>query len=178
MLSAYGELHGRVTRKSFAEVSAGVTIASPSGFRRSRQVPGPGTNIAIGGNARFVKRISYGREAAKLIRRPRECSETKTLRRFDCGGSSTSANLTCRLERTTGAVRHRRQPRAIQQRRRATTLRMHPRRFPPTRRGDPKRRAERSVFETPAVAASQVFVYSERRRGYERVELDFAVGTE
>ena len=49
VLSTYGELHGRVTRESFAEGSAGETVSSPSGFRRSRQVPGPWTSIVIAG---------------------------------------------------------------------------------------------------------------------------------
>ena len=54
-------------------------------------------------------------------------------------------------------------------------MRVYPREFPATRRRDPKRRAEREVYETLAVAARQGFVYYEWRRGYERIELDFAV---
>ena len=54
-------------------------------------------------------------------------------------------------------------------------MRMHPREFPPNRRGDPKRRAERQVFEALAGSDRRGFVYYEWRKGYQHVELDFAV---
>ena len=57
-------------------------------------------------------------------------------------------------------------------------MRMHPKEFPPNRRGDPKRRAELRVFEALAGIYRQGFVHYEWRRGYERIELDFAVWIE
>ena len=54
-------------------------------------------------------------------------------------------------------------------------MRMYPREFPPGRRRDAKRRAERRVYEALAGSDRQGFVYYEWRRGYERIELDFAV---
>ena len=57
-------------------------------------------------------------------------------------------------------------------------MRMHPQEFPPNRRGDPKRRAELRVFEALAGINRQGFVHYEWRRGYERIELDFAVWIE
>ena len=57
-------------------------------------------------------------------------------------------------------------------------MRMHPREFPPNRRGDPKRRAERQVYEALAGSDCQGFAYYEWRKGYEHIELDFAVWIE
>ena len=54
-------------------------------------------------------------------------------------------------------------------------MRMFPREFPSARRKRPKRQAERRVFEALANITRQGFVYYEWRRGYERIELDFAV---
>ena len=54
-------------------------------------------------------------------------------------------------------------------------MRMFPREFPATRRRMPKRRAERLIFEALASSGRQGFVYYEWRRGYGRIELDFAV---
>ena len=54
-------------------------------------------------------------------------------------------------------------------------MRVYPREFPATRRRDPKRRAEREVYEALAGSDRRGFVYYEWRRGYERIELDFAV---
>ena len=54
-------------------------------------------------------------------------------------------------------------------------MRMRPREFPPARLEMPKRRAERQVFEALAGTDRQGFVYYEWRRGYEHIELDFAV---
>ncbi len=54
-------------------------------------------------------------------------------------------------------------------------MRMYPREFPGTRRRMPKRRAERRIFEALAGSDCQGFVYYEWRRGYGRIELDFAV---
>ncbi len=54
-------------------------------------------------------------------------------------------------------------------------MRMYPREFPATRRKKPKRRAERRIYEALASTDRQGFVYYEWRRGYERIELDFAV---
>ena len=54
-------------------------------------------------------------------------------------------------------------------------MRMYPREFPAGRRRKPKRQAERSVYEALAGSDRQGFVYYEWRRGYERIELDFAV---
>ena len=53
-------------------------------------------------------------------------------------------------------------------------MRMHPREYPPNRRGDPKRRAELRVYEALAAVERQGFCYYEWRKGYERIELDFA----
>ena len=57
-------------------------------------------------------------------------------------------------------------------------MRMYPRDFPPDRRKDPKRRAERHVYEALAGCGRPGFVYYEWRKGYERIELDFAVWIE
>ena len=57
-------------------------------------------------------------------------------------------------------------------------MRMYPREFPSGRRKKPKRQAERRVYEALAIAAGRGFVYYEWRRGYEHVELDFAVWIE
>ena len=57
-------------------------------------------------------------------------------------------------------------------------MRMYPREFPASRRGRPKRRAERQVYEALAGAACRGFCYYEWRRGYECIELDFAVWIE
>ena len=57
-------------------------------------------------------------------------------------------------------------------------MRMHPRAFPSGRREKPKRQAERRVYEALAGSNRQGFVYYEWRRGYERIELDFAVWIE
>ena len=57
-------------------------------------------------------------------------------------------------------------------------MRMHPKEFPPTRRRKPKRRAEYRVYEALAGIGRRGFVYYEWRRGYECIELDFAVWVE
>ena len=57
-------------------------------------------------------------------------------------------------------------------------MRMHPKEFPPTRRGKPKRRAERRVYEVLAGITRRGFVYYEWRKGHEHIELDFAVWVE
>ena len=57
-------------------------------------------------------------------------------------------------------------------------MRMYPREFPSGRRRKPKRQAERRVYEALAVAGRQGFVYYEWRKGYERIELDYAVWVE
>ena len=54
-------------------------------------------------------------------------------------------------------------------------MRMYPREFPATRRRMPKRRAERRIFEALANSNRQGFAFYEWRRGYEGIELDFAV---
>ena len=54
-------------------------------------------------------------------------------------------------------------------------MRMYPREFPATRRKNPKRRAERRIYEALASSDRQGFVYYEWRKGYEHIELDFAV---
>ncbi len=54
-------------------------------------------------------------------------------------------------------------------------MRMYPREFPATRRKMPTRRAERRIYEALASSDRQGFVFYEWRRGYERIELDFAV---
>ena len=57
-------------------------------------------------------------------------------------------------------------------------MRMYPRQFPPARLEMPKRRAERQVFEALADCERQGFAYYEWRKGYGRIELDFAVWIE
>ena len=57
-------------------------------------------------------------------------------------------------------------------------MRMYPREFPSGRRKKPKRQAERRVYEALAGGNCQGFVYYEWRRGYEHIELDFAVWIE
>ena len=57
-------------------------------------------------------------------------------------------------------------------------MRMHPREFPSGRRRQPKRQAERSVYEALANIERRGFCYYEWRRGYEHIELDFAVWVE
>ena len=57
-------------------------------------------------------------------------------------------------------------------------MRIHPREFPPGRRRKPKRRAEREVYEALAGSDRRGFAYYEWRRGYECIELDFAVWVE
>ena len=54
-------------------------------------------------------------------------------------------------------------------------MNMYPREFPQTRRKDPKRRAERQTYQALAGSDRRGFVYYEWRKGYERIELDFAV---
>ena len=54
-------------------------------------------------------------------------------------------------------------------------MRMYPREFPSGRRKKPKRQAERRVYEALAGSDRQGFVYYEWRKGYEHIELDFAV---
>ena len=54
-------------------------------------------------------------------------------------------------------------------------MRMYPREFPSGRRRKPKRQAERRVYEALAGSDRQGFVYYEWRKGYEHIELDFAV---
>ena len=57
-------------------------------------------------------------------------------------------------------------------------MNIYPREFPPDRRNRPKRRAERRVFEALAGSDRRGFVFYEWRKGYERIELDFAVWIE
>ena len=57
-------------------------------------------------------------------------------------------------------------------------MRMFPKGFPPSRRQRPKRRAEWQVYKALAGSDRQGFVYYEWRRGYEQIELDFAVWVE
>ena len=57
-------------------------------------------------------------------------------------------------------------------------MRMYPREFPSGRRKKPKRQAERRVYEALAGSDRQGFVYYEWRKGYEHIELDFAVWIE
>lgn len=57
-------------------------------------------------------------------------------------------------------------------------MRMYPREFPAGRRSEPKRRAERKVYEALAGIDHQGFVYYEWRKDYECIELDFAVWVE
>ena len=54
-------------------------------------------------------------------------------------------------------------------------MRMFPKEFPSSRRKMPKRRAERRVYEALANSNRRGFCYYEWRKGYERIELDFAV---
>ena len=57
-------------------------------------------------------------------------------------------------------------------------MRMYPREFPASRKKKPKRQAEQRVYEALAGSDRQGFVYYEWRKGYQRIELDFAVWTE
>ena len=57
-------------------------------------------------------------------------------------------------------------------------MRMYPREFPSGRRKKPKRQAERRVYEALAGVDRQGFCYYEWRRGYECIELDYAVWIE
>ena len=57
-------------------------------------------------------------------------------------------------------------------------MNIYPREFPPDRRNRPKRRAERQVYEALAASDRQGFIFYEWRKGYERIELDFAVWIE
>ena len=54
-------------------------------------------------------------------------------------------------------------------------MRMFPQEFPSGRRRKPRRQAERRVYEALAGNDRQGFCYYEWRKGYERIELDFAV---
>ena len=54
-------------------------------------------------------------------------------------------------------------------------MRMYPKEFPSGRRRKPKRRAEHRVCEALASSNRRGFVCHERRKDYERIELDFAV---
>ena len=71
-----------------------------------------------------------------------------------------------------------RPPREIHQRRKPRKMRMYPREFPSGRLKKPKRRAERRVYEVLANSNRQGFVYYEWRKGYQCIELDFAVWIE
>ena len=57
-------------------------------------------------------------------------------------------------------------------------MRIYPREFPSGRRRKPKRQAERRVYEALANSNRRGFVYYEWRKGYERIELDYAVWIE
>ena len=57
-------------------------------------------------------------------------------------------------------------------------MRMYPQEFPATRRHRRKRNAERRVYEALANSERRGFSYYEWRRGYEYIELDFAVWVE
>ena len=57
-------------------------------------------------------------------------------------------------------------------------MRMYPREFPSGRRKKPKRQAERRVYEALAGSDRRGFCYYEWRKGYEHIELDFAVWVE
>ena len=57
-------------------------------------------------------------------------------------------------------------------------MRMYPREFPSGRRKKPKRQAERRVYEALAGSDRQGFIYYEWRKGYEHMELDYAVWIE
>ena len=54
-------------------------------------------------------------------------------------------------------------------------MRMFPKEFPSGRRRKPKRQAERRVYEALAGNDRQGFCYYEWRKGYERIEIDFAI---
>ena len=54
-------------------------------------------------------------------------------------------------------------------------MRIHPREFPSGRRKRPTRHAEKRVYEALAGSGRRGFIYYEWRRGYEHIELDFAV---
>ncbi len=54
-------------------------------------------------------------------------------------------------------------------------MRMYPREFPSGRRKKPKRQAERKTYEALAGSDRRGFVYYEWRKGYEHIELDYAV---
>ena len=57
-------------------------------------------------------------------------------------------------------------------------MRMYPREFPSGRRKKPKRQAERRVYEALAGSDRRGFCYYEWRKGYEHMELDYAVWIE
>ena len=57
-------------------------------------------------------------------------------------------------------------------------MRMYPKEFPLGRRRDPKRRAEREVYEALAGSDHRGFCYYEWRKGYGHIELDYAVWIE
>ena len=57
-------------------------------------------------------------------------------------------------------------------------MRMYLRQIPSGRRGKPKRRAKREVYEALAGINRRGFVYYEWRKGHERIEPDFAVWIE
>ena len=57
-------------------------------------------------------------------------------------------------------------------------MRMYPKEFPPGRRRDPKRRAERQTYQALAGSDRRGFCYYEWRKGYGHIELDFAVWIE
>ena len=57
-------------------------------------------------------------------------------------------------------------------------MRMFPKEFPSGRRKKPKRQAERKTYEALAGSDRRGFCYYEWRKGYERIELDFAVWIE
>ena len=54
-------------------------------------------------------------------------------------------------------------------------MRMYPKLFPATRASMPERGAERRIYEGLAESGRQGFAYYEWRRGYGRIEVDFAV---
>lgn len=57
-------------------------------------------------------------------------------------------------------------------------MRMYPRQFPAVRAAMPERGAERRIFEGMAQSGREGFAYYEWRRGYGRIEVDFAVWVE
>ena len=57
-------------------------------------------------------------------------------------------------------------------------MRMYPTQFPSGRRSRPKRRAECEVYAALAAIKRRGFVYYEWRKGYECIEVDFAVWVE